>query len=60
MILGTVCFGLVFVGSRLLSWVLGIVLVRLTGNDRLRGVVIFSGIAVFIVGNALQLLATWL
>jgi hypothetical protein len=60
MILGTVCWVLVRVSAGLLSWVLGIVLVRLTGSDRLRGVVVILGIAVFIVGNALQLWATWL
>jgi hypothetical protein len=59
-ILGTVCFVLVLVVSRPLSWVLGIVIARLTGSDRLRGIVVSLGIAVFIVGNALQLWATWL
>jgi hypothetical protein len=48
------------VGALLLYWVLGIVLARLTGNDRLRGVVVTLGIALFIVGNTLQLWATWL
>jgi hypothetical protein len=60
MIFGAVCWVLVLVGAQLLSWVLGIVLARLTGNDRLKGVLVFAGIAVFIVGNALQLGATWL
>jgi hypothetical protein len=52
--------GLVSVGSWLLSRVLGIVIARLTGNDRLRGIVVSLGIALFIMGNSLQLLATWL
>jgi hypothetical protein len=47
-------------GGLLLFRLLNSILVRLTGNDRLRGVVVFAGIAVFIVGNALQLWATWL
>jgi hypothetical protein len=56
MILGTASL----VGALLLNSVLGIVIARLTGNDRLRGIVVALGIALFIVGNTLQLLATWL
>ena len=43
-----------------LFWLLHRILARLTGDDKLRGIVVFLGIVVFIVGNALQLLATWL
>jgi hypothetical protein len=39
-LLGTVCFVLIFVGSLLLDWLLGIVIARLTGDDRLRRIVI--------------------
>jgi hypothetical protein len=59
-ILATVCYGLVRVSAPLLSSVLGIVIARLMGSDRLRGIVVTLGIALFIVGNTLQLLATWL
>jgi hypothetical protein len=43
-----------------LFWLLHRILARLTGDDKLRGIVVFLGIVVFIVGNALQLWATWL
>jgi hypothetical protein len=44
----------------LLYRVLAIFTARLEGNDRLRGIVVTLGIALFIGGNTLQLLATWL
>jgi hypothetical protein len=59
-ILGIVSFLLFRYGPGLLSLVLNIIIARLTGNARLRGIVVTLGIALFIVGNTLQLLATWL
>ena len=59
MIWGAVRFGLFLVFWRPLSWVLGRGIARLTGNDRLRGIVVTLGIVLFVVGNTLQFLATW-
>lgn len=62
-ILGSFLLGIVFMVCILVPvfyWLLSRMLSRLDGNDRLQGLIISWGIAFFIIGNLLQLIATFL